>query len=93
MQLHPIKTLLVALFALGMAALASCNGANDPCDGFACGQGTSCLITDGLPNCVPDGGISGGGQLGPGEACDDDSDCQANLTCQADLNGNLVCND
>lgn len=90
---NSFKTLLVLAGLIALLPLASCNGDNSACSGFSCDEGSSCLIVDGNPECVADGGVDGGGQNGPGEECDDDADCQSGLTCQADLNGNTVCSD
>jgi hypothetical protein len=88
---HFLKLFSITAALVALLPFASCDGGSDACDGFVCSTGTSCLITDGQPNCVSDGGINGGGQNGVGEECDSDDDCQATLTCQADLNGNLTC--
>lgn len=86
-----IKAFAIGVILLGCLTVANCTGETNACTGFTCDAGFSCLIVDGNPSCVADGGINGGGQNGPGEECDDDADCQTGLTCQADLNGNLTC--
>jgi len=88
MRRYAAMLIVTLSFALTMAA---CSGGSDACDGFSCDEGSSCLIQDGEPTCVPDGNGGGGGNGQVGDECDDDNDCADPLTCQADLNGNEVC--
>jgi hypothetical protein len=72
-------------------AAAACANANGSCDDIVCLEGTSCLLEDGNPTCVPDGVDGGGGGNQAGEECETSADCATGLSCQADLGGTLVC--
>ena len=81
------KAVLMVFFVFGAAA---CGSANGSCDDIVCLEGTSCLLEDGNPTCVPNGiGGSGGNQAG--ESCETSADCATGLNCQADLDGTLIC--
>jgi len=80
--------LLISGIALTAAA---CGPSNNPCDGFSCEDGFSCLLESGTPTCIPDGNGGNGGSGQAGDQCETKSDCQTPLVCLADLNGDLVC--
>lgn len=86
---HNLKwSILLAVIVLGAM---SCGAGNPACDNFPCEEGFSCLIQNGDPVCVPDGGGGGGGGNQVGEACETDGDCESPLLCRPDLNGDDVC--
>jgi len=87
-----LRNFKVFLLISGIAFMgAACGASNNPCDGFACDDGFSCLLESGTPTCIPDGngGGNGGGQSG--DQCETKADCASPLVCLADLNGDLVC--
>jgi hypothetical protein len=83
------KALVLVFLALGAAACADANGS---CDDIVCLEGTSCILEDGNPSCVPDGTDSGNSGGAPaGAACQSTADCDLNLTCLPGVDGVLTC--
>jgi hypothetical protein len=74
-----------------MFAAAACGNADGSCDDIVCLEGTSCLLEDGTPTCVPDGTEGGSGGNGEGEGCESTSDCATGLACTPGVNGVLTC--
>ncbi|HEX5035081.1 MAG TPA: hypothetical protein VFW62_11425 [bacterium] len=70
---------------------AACGSANGSCEDVVCLEGTSCLLEDGTPSCVPNGTSGGSGGNQAGESCETSADCATGLSCQPDLGGTLVC--
>ena len=50
------KLLVLSLLLLGLTGVVSCGGGDDEgaCDDVICLEGTSCIIQDSGPACVPD---------------------------------------
>lgn len=83
------KALVLVFLVFGVAA---CGNGNDDCNGFVCSEGTSCVLEEGTPTCVPDGDNNGGGGSGgEGDACETSAECSTGLTCRPGVNGVLSC--
>lgn len=83
------KSLVLVLLVFGAAA---CGSNNSGCDDIVCLEGTSCLLEEGEPTCVPNGDDNGGGGSGgEGDACETSSQCSTGLTCRPGVNGVLSC--
>ena len=83
------KALFLAFLLLGAVA---CGGDSGSCEGVVCLDGTSCVLQDDVPTCVPDGTNPGGGGGAPaGAACQSTADCAINLVCAPGVNGVLTC--
>ncbi len=84
------KAIFLAFLVFGAAA---CGSSDSACEGIVCLEGTSCILEDDTPTCVPDGTNSGGNTNGApeGASCQSTADCGLNLTCLPGVNGVLTC--